>query len=399
MTKNDLELRLKEREAALEQMEKDVAEKDKKIRDLLAKPDKTSESHYQAKIANLTTDLRVCRKQLKSNIADLGIIQTLVSELEAYVPSLPAPQKWTDNRPRKGKVEEHLVMHLSDEHADETVLPEQCGGLEAYDINVALCRAEKYVDTILQWALETLKNHRFPVLHILSYGDHTSGEIHKVVEQSEYRNIFRNCLAIGQMQAQMIAELSPFFKDVYVYCVPGNHGRKSKKKDFHGAWDNWDYLISETARMYCREIGNVQFAIPNSFSMNIDINGWGFALEHGDGVRGWMGIPWYGLVRKTRNLTALHNSFDKQISYFVFGHFHALSNNADLRGEMIINGAWPATNAYSYESFSGYREPMQLIHGVHPKYGVSWRLPCKIKDRLRESDGPQRYKVDLADPS
>lgn len=110
-----------------------------------------------------------------------------------------------------------------------------------------------------------------------------------------------------------------------------------------------------------------------------------------------MGIPFYGLERKTRRLVSLHNTFDKKISYFVFGHFHALTMNSDLRGEMIINGAWPATNPYSYEEFSGYREPSQLVHGVHKKYGITWRLICKIKDSLREKRGPQRYNVILSE--
>jgi hypothetical protein len=380
-----------------ETLAKAKADLEKRLRKAMQKPASGTELRYQGQIANLTTELRQARKQLKDAAKDSGIIQAVVSQLQDYIPAIKAPERWTDNRRKKGMVEEHLVVHLSDEHADEIVLPEQVGGLEAYDMTVALCRAEKYVDTILQWALQTLKNHRFPILHILAYGDHTSGEIHDAVGRSEYKNIFRNCLAIGQMHAQMISDLSPFFKQVNCYYVPGNHGRKTQKKDFHGAWDNWDYLIAEVARLYCRDLEHVNFAIPNSFSMNIEINGWGFGVEHGDGVKSWMGIPWYGLERKTRRLVSLHNSFDQKISYFVFGHFHALSNNADLRGEMLINGAWPATNPYGYEAFSGYREPMQLIHGVHEKYGITWRLPVKIKDPVREADGPQRYKVDLAE--
>lgn len=379
-------------------MAKTIEQLEQKIRELTKKPSPESESAYLSRIANQNTELRLLRKQLKKNNVENGIVRAVVEELEDYIPALAPPTLWTDNRRKKGMVEEHLVVHLSDEHADEVVVSDQVGGLESYDMTVALCRAEKYVDTILQWALETLTKHRFPVLHILAYGDHTSGEIHGAVQRSEYQNIFRNCLAIAQMHAQMIADLAPFFRQVHCYYVPGNHGRKSVKKDFHGAWDNWDYLIAEVTRLYCKNMETVDFAIPNAFSMNIDINGWGFGVEHGDGVKSWMGIPWYGLERKTRRLVSLHNSFDKKISYFVFGHFHTLSSNADLRGEMLINGAWPATNPYSYESFSGYREPMQLIHGVHEKYGITWRLPVKIKDAEREVAGPKRYTIDLADP-
>lgn len=364
------------------------------LRKALAKPKPATELSYQGKIIGLQEDLKETKRQLKLAVRKHGIFRAIADELEELVVPLE-PRDPEPVRKKKGKIVEHFVMHLSDEHADEIVLPHQVNNLEKFDFEVALCRAERYIDTILEWKA-TLTNHEFPVLHILSYGDHTSGEIHGAKERSAYRNQFRNSLAIGQMQASMIHDLSPHFQQIKVYCVPGNHGRRSVKKDFHGAWDNWDYLISEIARMHCKSMKNVEFAIPDCYSINVDINGWGFGIEHGDGIKSWNSIPWYGLERKTRRLVSLHNSFGKQVNYFVFGHFHSMSSMADLRGEMIINGAWPATNPYSYEEFSGWREPMQLIHGVHEKYGMTWRLPCKLRNVEKEELGPQRYKVNLA---
>jgi hypothetical protein len=211
--------------------------------------------------------------------------------------------------------------------------------------------------------------------------------------------MFRNSLAIGQMQALMIRELSKHFPDVRVYCVSGNHGRRSHSKDYDGAHDNFDYLISEIARLHCKQFKNVRFVIPDSYSINIDINGFGFGVEHGDEILSWNSIPFYGIERKTRRLTALNSSFGKQIHYYVFGHFHTCSSMADLRGETFINGAFPATNSYSHNRFSGYRDPMQLIHGVHAKNGVSWRLPVKLKDVDSEKEGSKRYAqlIDLID--
>jgi hypothetical protein len=66
----------------------------------------------------------------------------------------------------------------------------------------------------------------------------------------------------------------------------------------------------------------------------------------------------------------------------------------ELDGELIINGAWPATDAYAYNAFGGYTEPSQLIHGVNPKYGITWRMPVKLKAD-DEQNGPRRYKIDL----
>jgi len=340
------------------------------------------------------------KRELKKATHKHGILQNLVSELEAVVTPLDEFERVADFRKSKVEtVQEHLVMHLSDEHADEVVEPHSVGGLEKFDFPVALCRAEKYVDSVLKFTQSTLANYRFPVLHILSYGDHTNGEIHGGVSHSYYRNQFRNCLAIGQMQAMMIRDLAPYFAEVNVVCIPGNHGRRSPKKDFNGPWDNWDYLVSEVAQTYCRNLKNVTFAIPECFSLNYEINGHGFHIQHGDDIKSWNSIPWYGIERKTRRLVALHNSMGIQTRNFVLGHFHALASMADLKGETFINGAWVGTNPYSYESFSGYREPMQLIHGVHREHGVTWRLPVRLRDLEREAAGPSRYKVILASES
>jgi len=327
-----------------------------------------------------------------------GIFTALKDEMEAIVVPLEPLPTIVDTRSAKGTIEEHLVLHLSDAHADEIVEPHKVGGLETFNFSVALCRAETLIDSVINFTQKSLSNYRFHTLTVFLNGDMTSGTIHSGEERSEYRNQLRNSLAIGQMIALMFRDLAPFFKRINILCLSGNHGRRSVKKDYDGAWSNWDYLISEIAKLHCKDLDNVHFEIPDAWSANVDIEGHGFCIAHGDDVKSWNSIPFYGIERKTRRLVSLHNSIGKQVSYFVFGHFHTCSSMADLRGETFINGAFPATSAYSYESFSGYREPMQLLHGVHADYGVTWRLPVKIKNEKKEKLGPKRYKVILASP-
>ena len=141
---------------------------------------------------------------------------------------------------------------------------------------------------------------RFPVLNVLAYGDFTSGEIHGACQRSYFKNQFKNSLAIGQFHALMYRDFAPYFDAVNIIYVPGNHGRRSQKKDHHGAHNNWDYLVAKTAELYCADLENVHFTIPDSFSINLDINDIGFCIFHGDDVRSNLGIPWYGLERRQR---------------------------------------------------------------------------------------------------
>jgi hypothetical protein len=191
----------------------------------------------------------------------------------------------------------------------------------------------------------------------------------------------------------MYRDLAPYFEQVNIVYVPGNHGRRSMKKDYHGAHDNWDYLIATTAMLYCRDLDNVDFTIPNAFSANIDIGGVGFHVFHGDDVRSQLGIPWYGLEKRRHRLMALENVREGvPIRYYCCGHFHRPGSTTEVNGEMLINGAWPATDAFAFNALAGFTEPSQLLHGVNKKYGITWRLPVKLRCSY-EHKGPRRYKL------
>ena len=349
-----------------------------------------------AEVAHLKDERLHIKRQLKSAIKTHGLMAEVVEELETCLkPMAPLPKALSINRgSRTDVIEEPVVMHMSDGHHDQVVLPSDCGGLETHNFPISMRRAEVYVDTILKWTQQTLApTYSFPSLTILSYGDHTSGEIHGHVHRSYFRNIFKNCFAIGQLHALMIRDLAPYFKVINVVCVPGNHGRRSNKKDYNGAHDNWDYLVAEMTRLHCKDMENVSFTIPNSFSVNLDINGVGFCVFHGDDIRSNLGIPWYGLQRRQQRIQALNSlQGGTRIRYNCCGHFHTPTSIGSMDGEQIVNGPWVATDAYAFNAFGGFTEPSQLLHGVNEKYGITWRLPVRLRSP-NEHKGPKRYKI------
>jgi hypothetical protein len=361
------------------------------------KADPTNAKILQLEAKNITLqdDVRRCTAAYKAAQRENSIFVALVDEMKKCVsPISPLPSA-VKLKKRTKTIKETLVMHLTDEHADAVIQPHQVAGLETYDFQIALRRAEEYVDTTLKFTQRTLSNYQFDTLWVFAHGDHTSGEIHGAVHHSEYRNQFRNSLAIGQMHALMYRDLAQHFRDVKVLYLSGNHGRRSQKKDYKQPWNNWDYLVGETARMHSLDLKNVEFLIPESWQANIEIEGYGFCVSHGDDIRSWNNIPWYGIERKTRRLAALYASQDKKIDYYCFGHFHNPATQAALNGETIINGAWVAADPYAFNSMSVFTEPCQWIHGVHNDRGVSWRLNVKLATE-KEKNGPQRYRVNLA---
>lgn len=359
-------------------------------------PDNERIKELEGEVAHLLDERNHARKSQKATAKEYGLYRAVVIEMDKRIHPFKALPPARDLKPRKDTIEEHFVMHLSDGHHDQIVRKEECGGFEEYNFPISCRRAEKYIDTVLDWTQQTLKpRFHFKVLTILAYGDHTSGEIHGHVSRSYFRNQFKNCFAIGQLHAMMFRDLAPYFDQINVVYLPGNHGRRSPKKDFHGAHDNWDYLIAECARMHCRDMGNVSFLVPDAYSVNIDINGVGFNLSHGDDVRGNAGIPFYGMIRRQKGLIALGAAQGgTRVRYFCMGHHHVAASLSDIDGELIVNGAWVGTDSYAFNSFSGYREPSQWIHGVNPHHGITWRMNVHLKTP-DEARGPQRYKINL----
>lgn len=361
-----------------------------------AEPHEQQLFKLRAEVESLREERNAALRELKMNAKNHGLFAAIASELDGKViPYTPLPSPRPPYKER-GTIAEHLVMHLSDGHHDQMITLADSGGLEEYDFSISCARAERYIDTTLKWTQQTLAGQfTFPSVTVLAYGDFSSGEIHGAVNRSYFRNMFNNCLGIGQLHGLMFRDLAGHFPVVNVVYVPGNHGRRSYKKDYLGAHDNWDYLVAKVAELHCRDIPNVNFCIPNSFIANVNIGGVGFQIFHGDDIKSSLGIPWYGLEKRRHRMMSLNNVQSAvPIRYFCCGHFHRPGSTTEVNGEMIINGAWPATDAYAFNALGVYTEPSQLIHGVNEEYGITWRLPVKLRCHY-EKEGPRRYKVSI----
>lgn len=310
---------------------------------------------------------------------DNTILEGLISMLDVYAkPLVPLKRIITT---KKGVTEEEVVLHLSDSHADAIVKPEQVGGMEEYNIDIAHGRAEVLVDSIIKWCFTNLKNHKFTKLTIFANGDHVEGDIHP--GHKDPREVLPAAIAIGSLHAAMFRDLAQFFDEIFIVYTSGNHGRMTQKKNYEGPRDNWDWLVGMWAKQLCVDLPNVKIEVPDSFSVVVNIQGYNFYVSHGDDVQSWNGIPWYGLQRETQRLSSIHSVNDIKINYYCYGHFHQQGTMQQQSGEMIMNGAWLATSPFIYTKIKGYSRPSQLLHGVHKKTGMTWRLPVYLCSRGR----------------
>jgi len=346
------------------------------------------------KIENLTQDRNLLRRQLKAAAKRDAVVDDIVTRLTPIIKPMPKPKKVRLSTSSK-MVEETLVLVLSDVHADQVVTPEEVDGLECFDFPIAVRRAEVLVQEIIKWSLQSLSNFNFKKLVIFGLGDYTSGSIHGHEQRSYFGPGYDNDLATAQLFAYMFAELSSHYEEIDVVNITGNHGRLTEKIEFtkEAVAANHDTLIMKIAQVHCKNIDNLNFVFPNGLSHIHCINGWNFYLHHGHGQKGGS-ETWSRAKRKSQTIVPHHKG---NVHYIVTGHFHTegavrVSGGATLIG----NGAFLATDPYCYQSIEEAGEPCQFIFGVHPRNGVSWRLPIKIRTP-DESKGPQRYRIPMLD--
>jgi len=248
-----------------------------------------------------------------------GVIRETVSEIKVAPYIKPT---------KKSTITESAILMLSDLHADQDIKPVRVQGLEHYGFDVACRRAERIVDTTISHLVDNMNNYHFETLYIFGLGDFVNGEIHSATEHSKWKNAIKNSMATGELIAQMITDLSKYFPKIVYIGVSGNHGRRSMKKDYRGAHNNWDYFVSSYAMSRLDpliESGRLTYCIPDAWSAGIKIYDWNFVLNHGDDIKGWNGISYYGIERRTRRLTAIGGITGVIPNYYVFGHFHTLS--------------------------------------------------------------------------
>ncbi|MBD3261069.1 MAG: hypothetical protein GF334_05205 [Candidatus Altiarchaeales archaeon] len=350
-------------------------------------------------IGRLEDENRKLRSELKSTRRGSTLF-SLLSDTIHNQPPFSTFTPYSSIIQKKGKVKESAMLVLSDSHGDQEILGKRVQNLEEYNFDIACLRAERIVDTTVSHLIDNMKNYKFERLYIAGLGDYVNGDIHNATEHSKWRNSLKNSMGMGELIAMMITDLSRYFPEIVFCSVSGNHGRRSFKKDYRGAQNNWDYLVAMHAATRLRnlvESGRCKIVVPDSWSMGLSVYDWNFVLNHGDDVRSWNSIPHYGIERKTRRLGAIGAVQGTTPNYFLYGHFHTASTTQHTTGEVILNGSWAATDEYALNSLGAYSEPFQWLLGVHPNYGVTWRMPIKLRKGTlaEEAKKKSRYAITL----
>jgi hypothetical protein len=170
------------------------------------------------------------------------------------------------------------------------------------------------------------------------------------------------------------------FETVECYCQMGNHGRQNAAKWSSSKSTNWDSVLYKVLEASTLNQPRLKWHIATKdWKTMFKILGYGFMACHGDMIKSFYNEPFYGMTRQSERWSnAYRNKI--RLDYFLFSHFHSLTaGKRHNRLQIFVNGSFTTDDTYAEENIGVASVPEQLLFGVHPKYGVTWRYPLNLE--------------------
>lgn len=330
-------------------------------------------------------DLAEYRKLKKQKTFFEIIGENIIHAVQA-IPAPKAPPR--DKLFFKKKHEpEELVLLWSDSQIGQFVDQKESGGLGSYSVDIFLQRKE-FLKVSLKKIFEIhLDNTPYPVLNIFFLGDIIEGStiFPGQERQTDLHAVEQVIFAVDKI-AEFVAWAAALYPwQVKCFCVVGNHGRIGKKGE-QSPLNNLDYLCYRYISEKLKNFSNVEFSISESWWMLVQRMNHVFLLVHGDDIRAWMGIPYYGLERSESRYQRMLLDSQSGFHYFCCGHHH---QEATIKSRIFMNGNWVGGSELSMKAMQVANMPTQLLFSVHPIFGVTWERNIQLQDPAK----PKNIKV------
>jgi predicted phosphodiesterase len=341
------------------------------------KPPPTREERL--KMANLESKVRDLTKALAeadAKAAQADKFRALSAELHESPQAAP---KWSVRVPAGKDSPGVPVLMLSDWHIGETVDAAQVHNANAFNAEIAEKRVKSVIDRVLHLAFHHVKTPEYPGIVVVLGGDFVSGWLHEELFRTDWCAPTQAAnWCVSRLHASL-ARLAEAFGRVHAVCVPGNHGRLTKKPMAKGgATSCFDHAIYEALADRLRDDARITWQIPASGDALFQVAGTRFLALHGhelgvkggDGLIGALGPIMRGAIKTGRAERSLGRDFD----VLLLGHFH--QPIWQPRSGIVVNGTLKGFDEYSRAQRYSYTPPVQTLFFVHPRFGPN--LPFDV---------------------
>jgi hypothetical protein len=337
--------------------------------------DQLKERHDE-QIKQLEAELAEKDSALKEYRKAHGKLEVFFSRIIEYIEPIE-PFQSVFNKTYKKKADSEIipVIHNTDAHMGAV---QQGDEIEHFnEFNPELCdkRILGFTGGFIEWVQLHRNAYNIKRCNVVFTGDLISGDIHDELRVTNAFPVPQQCVRAAQVYAKQITLLAPHFETVTVdFLTEDNHSRLTKKPQAKEAGINsYGYLIGKLIEAYISKVDNVVFNIHAMHEKVISISNMNYLITHMHGVKSWMGIPWYGIQRRTAREAMARQTIimddvmmAKEIGFnkIIHGHFHEPFNSS----LSCCGGSVSGTDAYDHQA-GRHAKPSQSIWMIHPKWG------------------------------
>jgi UDP-2,3-diacylglucosamine pyrophosphatase LpxH len=312
-------------------------------------------------------DRNQIRKQGKNVISFEVYRSNLLKDIKAQFSS-PIPLAEYKESKAHVEGEEEPLLVISDFH--------YCREENGFNEDVAEKAIQRYTDECLSIVERHRKHTKINSINVAILGDILHGNANYAWQDREVTgNSSQQIVKTAYLLIKVLSKLATHFKNVRVYLVPGNHGRKSKQQNC--MIDNIELDMYEIVRAYFAHSDKFSFTMPNgNFYIIAESLGYKYLLMHGDTIKA--GDPGR-LIEAVKRYEDVLPPF----SSAVMGHWHRLQMLPLPRKFGDVTGRYLFSNgtASAEDSF---------LEALGTSPSLSWWLIFNNKKRTTAA-----YPIDL----
>jgi hypothetical protein len=333
------------------------------------------------KLTGLTDRVRELESQLKAIHRDNLTAETVRRHIFGLRDAPVDPPGWVVSTKHKAGTAGVPCTMWSDWHWGEVVVPAEVNGINEFDIAIAQRRARALVEKTIRLAKHYMVGAEYPGIVINLGGDMLSGDIHEELTETNELPSMSALLDLFGVLVWALGSMAEAFGRIFVPCVPGNHGRNTRKPRFkRRAHSNFDWLLYNLLERHFQGDKRVSFYVPSGADAYYSVAGRRFLLTHGDnlGVKGGDGIigSLGPILRGDFKIRNANTSYGQPYDTLIIGHWHQY---LPLE-RVIVNGSLKGYDEFAKLALRAAPEtPRQALWFVHPEHGVTCHWPVNVE--------------------
>lgn len=277
------------------------------------------------------------------------------------------PVKFRKATSSKSKSKVAAVLKFSDWHIGEVISSEEVEGFNEFNYAIACQRVDRIVNRFVRWVNLNRSQYDVDEIVVFCEGDYVSGDIHHELIATNEFPLPEQAAKAGRLMGEALLTISEHTDNMVVYMVGAdNHGRLVRKPQAkQKSSNNMSYVVHEIACGVIARQSHIHTEIAKGSKLLADVKNYKFLIEHGDNIRGQMGIPYYGFARNKGKEAVRRMNTEKGFHFQSIGHFHV---PAIIEGATFVNGSLSGTSEFDHGQ-GRHAEPSQVAflvgsHGI-----------------------------------